>query len=62
MARFRLPRMHAGNVASTSEVHEPRRWPAYVLLPLGALSAIVGSSLLTKVEPLDVSRLPSTHP
>jgi hypothetical protein len=30
------------NVTESRKVHEPRRWPAYVLLPLGGLAALSG--------------------
>src|SRR6185436_14265297 len=34
------------NVADAVEVHEPRRWPAYVFLPVGGVFTLFGSSFL----------------
>jgi hypothetical protein len=34
------------NVADAIEVHEPRRWPAYVCLPVGGVFTLVGAGLL----------------
>jgi hypothetical protein len=34
------------NVAEAQEVHEPRRWPAYVFLPVGGVFTLAGGGLL----------------
>jgi hypothetical protein len=34
------------NIADAQEVHEPRRWPAYVFLPTGGVFTFAGAGLL----------------
>jgi hypothetical protein len=34
------------NVAEAQEIHEPRRWPAYVFLPVGGVFTFAGAGLL----------------
>ena len=38
------------NIAEANVVYEPRRWPAYVLVSLGALSALAGTAFLLDDE------------
>jgi hypothetical protein len=38
------------NVVEAREVHEPRRWPAYVFLPVGGAFTFIGASLLVISE------------
>ncbi len=45
------------NVAEATEVHEPRRWPAYVFLPVGGAFALIGGGLLVSSSKSDEVQL-----
>jgi len=46
------------NIAEAREIREPRRWPAYVCLPIGGVFAVLGTALLATGD--DVGRVAGT--